>query len=61
MVFKEYIINEDESIIYARIDDDGICRLTCTIQYPELQEWVETGNIVLGINDPWPEPIVINE
>lgn len=60
MVFKEYIINEDGSIIYARIDDDGLCRLTCIFDYPELQEWLETGNILLRINDPWPEPIVIN-
>jgi hypothetical protein len=30
--------------IYARIDDDGLCRLTCTDQYPEFQEWLAKGN-----------------
>ena len=30
--------------IYARIDDDGKCRLTCTEDYPEFKAWVEAGN-----------------
>jgi hypothetical protein len=28
-------LNPDEPQIYARIDDDGLCRLTCTEDYPE--------------------------
>ena len=30
--------------IYARIDNDGLCRLTCTEDYPEFQEWIKQGN-----------------
>lgn len=30
--------------IYARIDDDGLCRLTCTEDYPEFKAWLEEGN-----------------
>jgi len=30
--------------ILARIDDDGLIRLTCTEKYPEYLEWVEEGN-----------------
>ena len=30
--------------IYARIDDDGLCRLTCTEDYPEFKAWIEEGN-----------------
>lgn len=30
--------------IYARIDDDGLCRLTCTEDYPEFQAWLAEGN-----------------
>ena len=30
--------------IYARIDDDGLCRLTCTEDYPEFKKWIEQGN-----------------
>ena len=27
--------------IYARIDEDGLCRITCTEQNPEYQAWLE--------------------
>jgi hypothetical protein len=30
--------------IYARIDDDGLCRLTCSEDYPEFKAWLEEGN-----------------
>jgi len=26
--------------IYARIDDDGLCRVTCTEDNPEYQAWL---------------------
>ena len=35
---------EDGIKIYARIDDDGKCRLTCTEDYPEFKAWIEAGN-----------------
>lgn len=35
---------EGLSQIYARIDDDGLCRLTCTEDYPEFKAWIELGN-----------------
>jgi len=44
MIFKILHTNEDGQTIYARIDDDGKCRLTCTAEYPEFIEWVEAGN-----------------
>jgi len=32
----------DEGIkIYARIDDDGLCRVTCTEDNPEYLAWLE--------------------
>lgn len=31
-------------VIYARIDDDGKCRLTCTEDYPEFKAWLAEGN-----------------
>jgi len=34
----------DEPQLYARIDDDGLCRLTCTEDYPPFQEWIAAGN-----------------
>jgi hypothetical protein len=36
--------NSDDPQIYARIDDDGLCRLTCTEDHPPFQEWVAEGN-----------------
>lgn len=44
MIFKIHSINESDKTIYARIDDDGLCRLTCTEDYPEFKAWVEAGN-----------------
>ncbi len=44
MIFKVYPTNMAGQTIYARIDDDGLCRLTCTAEYPEFQKWLEEGN-----------------
>ena len=44
MIFKMLPKQEGEEQIYARIDDDGLCRLTCTDQYHEFIAWVEAGN-----------------
>jgi hypothetical protein len=32
--------NELGQKIYARIDDDGLCRVTCTEDNPDYQAWV---------------------
>ena len=44
MIFKILTTNEDGQTIYARIDDDSVCRLTCTEEYPEFMAWVAEGN-----------------
>jgi hypothetical protein len=44
MIFKIHSTNMDGQVIYARIDDDGKCRLTCTEYYPEFKAWIEAGN-----------------
>ena len=44
MIYKIHSTNIDGQVIYARIDDDGLCRLTCTADYPEFQKWLEEGN-----------------
>jgi len=44
MIFKMLPLAEGQKQIYARIDDDGKCRLTCTENYPEFKEWIEAGN-----------------
>lgn len=46
MIFKIHSVI-DGKIIYARIDDDGLCRLTCTEDYPEFKAWIELGNTPL--------------
>ena len=38
--------------IYARIDDDGKCRLTCTEDYEPFQEWLAEGNEPLPADEP---------
>ncbi len=44
MRFVKLPIVGDGQQIYARIDDDGKCRLTCTEDYPEFQAWIAEGN-----------------
>jgi hypothetical protein len=44
MIFKLLPAVEGEPQIYARIDDDGKCRLTCTADYPEFKAWLAEGN-----------------
>ena len=44
MIFKVHHVDEFGKTIYARIDDDGLCRLTCTEDYPEFKTWISEGN-----------------
>lgn len=37
-------LHPDDPQIYARVDDDGKIRITCTDEYPELKEWLAQGN-----------------
>ena len=45
-------LNPEDTQIYARIDDDGKCRLTCTAEYPEFKEWLEAGNSPMPADTP---------
>jgi len=44
MIYKLLTTNENGIKIYARIDEDGLCRVTCTEQNPEFMAWVAEGN-----------------
>ena len=38
---KYELLTEEEGIkIYARIDEDGLCRVTCTEENPDYQAWL---------------------
>jgi len=53
MNFKELPkLRPDDEQTYARIDDDGKCRLTCTEEYPEFIEWLEAGNTPISADQP---------
>ena len=43
MIYK-LLSTEDGIKIYARIDDDGKCRVTCTENNPEFKAWLAEGN-----------------
>jgi len=46
MIYK--LLKEEDGIkIYARIDEDGLCRVTCTEQNPEFKTWLAEGNTPL--------------
>ena len=52
MIYKTLIkTNDIEQQIYARIDDDGLCRLTCTEDYPEFKAWIDEGNTPLPADE----------
>jgi hypothetical protein len=51
MIYKMLPLVNGEQQIYARIDDDGKCRLTCTEDYPELKTWLEEGNVPQPADD----------
>ena len=44
MIYKYLPAVQGEPKILARIDDDNVCRLTCTEQNPEYLAWLEAGN-----------------
>jgi hypothetical protein len=52
MIYKMLPLAEGEQQIYARIDDDGLCRLTCTADYPEFKAWVDAGNTPEPADEP---------
>jgi hypothetical protein len=38
---KYELLSETNGVkIFARIDDDGLCRVTCTEENPEYQAWL---------------------
>ena len=44
MIYKILQTNEDGIKIYARIDDDGLCRLTCSEYDKDYLAWLNEGN-----------------
>lgn len=51
MIYKMLPLLEGQQQIYARIDDDGLCRVTCTEDYPEFKAWLEAGNTPLPADE----------
>ena len=37
MIYKMLPKEDGQQQIFARIDDDGLCRLTCSAEYPQLK------------------------
>jgi len=43
-MYKLLTTNDSGIKIYAKIDDDGLCRVTCTEDNPDYLAWVALGN-----------------
>ena len=52
MIYKILPKLEHEQQIYARIDDDGVSRLSCSEEYPEFKQWLAEGNTPLPADEP---------
>jgi hypothetical protein len=62
MIYKELPkLNPEDPQIFARIDDDGVCRLTCGAEYPDFMRWLEEGNTPLPAPEPEPAPVLTTE
>lgn len=47
MIYKMLLPIPLSKQIYARIDDDGVCRMTCSADHPEFVAWLAEGNTPL--------------
>jgi hypothetical protein len=43
MIYKMLPKTDQEQQIFARIDDDGLCRVTCIAENPEFQAHIKAG------------------
>ena len=55
MIYKLLTTNDNGIKIYAKIDEDGLCRVTCTEDNPEFKAWVEAGNSPYPADSATPE------
>ena len=47
------LLTEEEGVkIYARIDDDGLCRETCTEDNPDYQAWLNPVEHLTNTTNP---------
>ena len=44
MIYKLLKTNQNGVKIYAKIDEDGLCRVTCTENDPDYLKWLAEGN-----------------
>ena len=51
MTYKVFNTNSAGETIYARVDDDGVIRVTCNANHPPFQEWLAEGNEPLPADD----------
>ena len=42
MIYK-IISQTEDGTVFARIDDDGLCRVTCVAENPEFQDYLKNG------------------
>ena len=55
MKYELLTTNEDGVKIYARIDDDGLCRVTCTENNPDYQAWLNPDKVEHLTEIPTPD------
>jgi hypothetical protein len=51
MKYQLLTTTDDGVKIYARIDDDGLCRVTCIEENPEYQAWLTAQSTPIDTED----------
>ena len=51
MIYKKLPLIGDQQQIYARIEDDGKCYVTCTEENPDFKAWLVEGNTPLPADE----------
>lgn len=56
MIYKIITAPGVEPVVYARVDGDGLVRVSCTADDSEFQEWLSAGNEPEPYEEPPPAP-----
>jgi hypothetical protein len=61
MIYKILNVTDRNQTIFGRIDDDGLCRVTCVAENPEFQDYLNNGGELEDVDGNAMPPEVAKE